>query len=711
MRYVRRLLPLLVLLGVAFPVFGLEGIQHIAIAHEVTRLIVQLGVIILAAKAAGSIAKKIKLPSLLGEVSAGLVLSPYALGSVALPGFSDGLIPLAVGPFSVSTPLYGFAAVGAVIHILAVGVESDPSLFARMRPRGIAIAIGSSVASLLVGVLVAVAIMGFEIGDRRVFFFAALSVSTSLGVQARIMSSQHRIGTPEGAAIVGSSLLQDGLAIIVLAIAMAMGPIGDSTAPAAAFITALPVAVIALLVLIGGFILVVMTAPRVARSFRDHGSPTVFAIIAIAITLIVSGVFETFGVAAIIGAYTMGLAFSRTDVADVLEEKIAPVSAFFVPVLYVVMGMLIDFRVLLTPGVLLPGIAFAVLSGGAKIIGAGLPALATGFNKWGALRVGLGTVPRGEIALIIAAVGLAGGFLTPTVFKIMAVMVVFSVAIGSPAIAAAFRNRSVGTRGEWGNVETTVTALDLPSEELTELITAGILRAAEQEGFFVHRLELAETLYRMRRDDLFLSVRRTPRRIEIESAPGDTGIAKTLLYEVVVHVRDRVGRITEVVVPEELRRDVAAGAGKRELALTAYLDESCIVIPLAARTKEEAIRELVARLETAGKLLDHDDVLTAVLEREESASTGMEKGIAIPHAKTDGVSEITVAVGVSPGGIEFNSIDEEPAHLIFLIASPIESRGPHLQLLASIATHLRDGTIRSRAIAAQSAQEFIAAIT
>lgn len=698
------------LLGVAFPVFGLEGIQHVSIAHEVTRLIVQLGVIILAAKAAGSIAKRLKLPSLLGEVTAGLVLSPYALGSVALPGFSDGLVPLAVGPFSVSVQLYGFAAVGAVIHILAVGLESDPNLFARMRPRGIAIAVGSSAAALFVGVLVPVVVMGFEIGDRRVLFFAALSVSTSLGVQARIMSSQHRIGTPEGAAIVGSSLLQDGLAIIVLAIAMAVGPIGDASESAVTFTTALPVALIALGVLIGGFILVVVTAPRVARSFRDHGSPTVFAIIAIAITLIVSGVFETFGVAAIIGAYLMGLAFSRTDVADVLEEKIAPVSAFFVPVLYVVMGMLIDFRVLLTPEVLLPGIAFAVLSGGAKIIGAGIPALATGFNRWGALRVGLGTVPRGEIALIIAAVGLAGGFLSPSVFKIMAVMVVFSVAIGSPAIAAAFRNRTVGTRGEWGSIETAVTALDLPSEELTELITAGILRAAEQEGFFVHRLELAETLYRMRRDDLFLSLRRTPRRIEIESAPGDAGIAKTLLYEVVVHVRDRVGRITEVVVPEELRRDVAAGAGKRELALAAYLDESCIVIPLAGQTKEDAIRELVARLDAEGKLLDHDHVLAAVLEREASVSTGMENGIAIPHAKTDGVSQIAVAVGVSREGIEFNSIDEKPAHLVFLIASPIESRGPHLQLLASIATHLRDEDIRSRAVEAQSAQEFIAAI-
>ena len=699
-----------VMAGAAAPAYALEGLQDIAVAHEVTRLIVQLGVIILAAKGAGAIAKRVKLPSLLGEVTAGMVLSPYALGAIAVPGFADGLIPLAAGPFSVSIQLYGFAAVGAVLHILSVGLESEPALLALMRPRSVAIALSGSLLALVVGAAVAVRVFAVPIGHPIVLFFAALSVSTSLGVQARILSSTNRLGTPEGAVILRSSLLQDGLAIIVLAIALSVGSTSELVSIGARWTSALPVAGIAFAVLASGFTLVVLATPRMVRSFRDLGTPSAFAIVAVAVTLVVSGVFETFGVAAIIGAYIVGLALARTDVADAVEEKIASVTGFFVPILYVVMGMLIDFRVLFTPEVLIPGVGFALLSGGAKIVGSGVPALLTGFNRLGALRVGLGTVPRGEIALIIAAVGLGSGILSPTAFKVMAVMVVFSVAIGTPALALAFRRATSGTRGSWGRVATVTTALDFPNEELTELVAAGILGAARQDGFFIHRLELADTVYRMRRDELFVSLRQSANRIELVSDPQDAGVAKTLLYEVIIHVRDRVSRITEIVVPEELRRDVASGQGRVEVALLDYLLPDRIAIPLSATDREGVIAELVGRLAAADALSDRQRVLDDVLERERSVSTGMEKGIAIPHAKTEGVDRIVVAVGVAPDGVDFGAVDGLPSRIVFLIASPIESRVPHLQLLASIATRFRDESVRAAALAATDAAGFIDAV-
>ncbi len=691
-------------------VHAVDAYQHVVIAHEVTRLIVQLGVIILVAKAAGALAVRIRLPSLLGEVSAGLVLSPYALGSIGFPGFPDGLVPLMPGPFPVSVQLYGFAAVGAVIHILAIGLESEPELFVRMRPRGMVIAASSSLAALIVGIAVPRLFFGFPLGDPRVLLFAALSVSTSLGVQARILGTENRMGTAEAAVILRCSLLQDGLAIVVFAIALALVPTPGALGPADALTTALPVAALAVAVLASGFAFVVLATPRIARSFRDLGTPTVFAVLAVGLTLVISGLFETFGVAAIIGAYIVGLALSRTDIADVLEDKIAPISAFFIPVLYVVMGMLIDFRVLFSPDVLMYGVGFALLSGGAKVLGGGLPALLTGFNRLGALRIGMGTVPRGEIALIIGAVGLGSGVISPEVFKILAVMVVVSVAIGSPAIAALFRSNRSGTRGDWGKVHTITTGVDFPNEEMAELITAGVLRAAAQEGFFVHRMELAETLYRLRREELVITVRQHPTRIELVSDPRDAGIARTLLYEVIVHVRDRVGRISEIVVPEELRRDLAAGPARRELSLAAYLSADCIVAPLEATSREDAIRILVDRLDAAGRLEDRDQVLADVLDREATVSTGMEKGIAIPHAKTDGVKEIVLALGVSPEGIDFQSVDRLPAHLVFLIASPRESRVPHLQLLASIATHFRDDARRAAVINAKTPAAVVEAL-
>ena len=189
----------------AVPAFAAEGLQDAAMAHEITRLLLQLGVAILAAKLGGRVAAMLRLPALLGEVSAGFLLGPYALGSLPIPGFSDGLVPLAAGAFPVSLQLYGFAAVGAVIHVLAVGLESDVGLFSRVRQRGFAIALVSSLAALAVGVVLPASFYGYAFLDRRVFFFAALSVSTSLGVQARILHARRRMGTAEGAAIVSAS--------------------------------------------------------------------------------------------------------------------------------------------------------------------------------------------------------------------------------------------------------------------------------------------------------------------------------------------------------------------------------------------------------------------------------------------------------------------------------------------------------------------------
>lgn len=702
---------LAILLVVPATLWGVDDLQDVSMTHEVTRLILQLGVVVLAAKLSGALAKRLGLPALLGEVSAGLLLGPYALGSLPLPGFSDGLVPLAEGAFPISLQLYGFAAVGAVVHVLVVGLESDSGIFARTRRRGLAIAGASSLLSLLAGVLVAVLFFDLPLLDRRVFFFAALSVSTSLGIQARILHGHNRMATPEGAAIVGASLTQDGFAIVFLAIAMAIGGLELGRDGQAGLLeTVVPVAVLALVILIGGVVASFAGAPRLAKLFRGRLSPNLFAVVVVGIALLLSALFEAFGVAAIIGAYIIGIAFSRTDIGDVLAEKTQPISEFFVPVLYVVMGMLVDWRVLLDPSILIPGVAFALVSAAAKILGSAIPALATGFNKLGALRIGLGTVPRGEVALIISSVGLALGDFSQELFKVMVVMIMVSVGFGAPVLSASLKRKGSGTKGRWGRPDTEVTGLDLPNEELSDLITDGMLRVAEEDGFFVHRLELAGAVYRLRRNEVLITIHRSPTRIEIVCDPRDTGIAKTLLYEVIIHVRDRVARIAEVAVPKELRRDVAGGGGGDGLSLAEYLSPTAVAVPLEATDKAGVIRELVERLDRAGRILDADQVLADVMERESTVSTGMEKGLAIPHARTAGVEGMAVAVGLCPDGVDFQALDGNPTRIVFLIASSPEDRGPHLQVLAAIAKRMRDETRREAALTAATPEELVAAI-
>ncbi len=704
----RRLLVMLVMVALTPLVsWAADEYQDLSMTHEITRLLLELGVVILAAKAGGAIARRIGLPELLGEVAAGVALGPYALGAVGFPGFPDGLVPLAQGTFPISLQLYGFAAVGAVVHVLVVGLESDSGVFARARRRGLPVALGSSLLSLIVGALVPVLFFGLPLFDRRVMFFAALSVSTSLGIQARILHDHHKMATPEGVTIVSSSLMQDGFAIVFLAIALAVGGVelghdGDADLVT----TVIPVALIALAALAGGGALAFFGAPRLAAFFRERVSPNLLAALIVGITLFVSAVFEAFGVASIIGAYIIGIAFSRTELSDVLAEKTQPIAEFFVPVLYVVMGMLVDWRVLFDLSILLPGVGFALLSAAAKIVGSGIPARLSGFNKLGVLRVGLGTVCRGEVALIIASVGLALGDFSLELFQIMVVMIVVSVAIGAPALSATMRSKHAGTKGRWGQRDTEITKIDLPNEELSDLITDGILRVAEEDGFFVHRLELEGTVYRLRRNEVYLTMNRDPTSIRIVSDPRDTGIAKTMLYEVIVHVRDRVARIADVTVPKELRRDVGGG-GASTVSLRDYLSPAAAAVPLEAESKEDAIRELVHQLDRAGRITDAEQVLNDVMEREATVSTGMEKGLAIPHARTNGVKGMAVAVGLSREGLDFQSLDGNPTHLIFLIASSPEDRGPHLQLLAAIAKRMRDKERIAEALSAKDETDLI----
>ena len=132
-----------------------------------------------------------------------------------------------------------------------------------------------------------------------------------------------------------------------------------------------------------------------------------------------------------------------------------------------------------------------------------------------------------------------------------------------------------------------------------------------------------------------------------------------------------------------------------------------IKVPLVSREKYDVLKELVQVLKDAGKIDDVDTVYKAVLEREALGSTGLEKGIAVPHAKCPAVPEIMLALGISPGGIDFESLDGEPSHLFFLILAPPDKSGPHIQLLSEIAGVARSQAFCRMLRSAKNAEEIV----
>ncbi|MGH4121541.1 MAG: PTS sugar transporter subunit IIA [Clostridium sp.] len=141
--------------------------------------------------------------------------------------------------------------------------------------------------------------------------------------------------------------------------------------------------------------------------------------------------------------------------------------------------------------------------------------------------------------------------------------------------------------------------------------------------------------------------------------------------------------------------------------ITELLNVNLIKLELNSKTKEDVIKEMVTILDKDGKLLDVDKYLQAVLDRETEFSTGIGMGIAIPHGKSSGVKEPALVFGRSVDGIDYQSMDEELAHIFFLIAVPEESSDEHLKILGQISRKLMHKELRDSLMKASSAEEII----
>jgi len=141
------------------------------------------------------------------------------------------------------------------------------------------------------------------------------------------------------------------------------------------------------------------------------------------------------------------------------------------------------------------------------------------------------------------------------------------------------------------------------------------------------------------------------------------------------------------------------------MKLTRYLRADSIIIGLQSRTKWEAIDRLLAVLDEQGVLADVDQVRKDLVEREQRMSTGMERGLAIPHAKSAGAKQLAIALAIQRKGLEFDSLDGQPAQVIFLVVSRKDTTGPHIQCLAEIASLYQHEEVRETLLAAKTAED------
>jgi Kef-type K+ transport system membrane component KefB len=436
------------------------------VTEIVTRLLIQLAVILFAAKLAGEIATRyLKLPSVLAELGAGVIIGPFALGGIAIPGLGP-LFPVpevdgvpAVIP--VSNELFALAQLGSIFLLFAIGLETNLRQFLRYAGPATAVALGGLVLPFALGVGATV-LLGFAEGfaSPQALFMGAIMTATSVGITARVLADLNRLDSPEGVTILAAAVVDDVLGILVLTVVVGIGTAESFSLGSVGWIAFKAIAFWLGLTLVG--ILVAPYIERILSHFRSQGADLVLIV---ALAFLAAGLAEAFGLAFIIGAFSIGLALSITDLGRRVEEELVSINEVLVPVFFVVMGMLVDVGAMLNAVVF--GLVISALAIVSKVFGSGLPALFSGFNLRGGTRIGVGMMPRGEVALIIAGIGLSQGLIGPIFFGVSIMMTVITTLIAPIALIPLFR------RGGSGDRQTRT------SEELARSISPGHLADAD----------------------------------------------------------------------------------------------------------------------------------------------------------------------------------------------------------------------------------------
>lgn len=678
------------------------------IASVMANLVLQLGILIFAVRLIGKLFKKIKVPTVLGELLIGVIIGPFALGGIPLPGFPQGIFPLNSASLAVSPELYSFSQVASIILLFASGLETDLKLFLKYSVAGGVIGIGGVVFSFVLGDLVGVLLLHTNFMDVRCLFLGIMSTATSVGITARILSDKKKMDSPEGVTILASAVFDDVLGIILLAVILGVVAVLNGTGTSISGVEIAKIAGKAFGIWLVFTALGLIFSKQIAKFLKFFKHSYDFSICALGLGLLLAGVFEKQGLAMIIGAYVTGLSLSSTDIAPIIQERIRGLYDFFVPIFFAVMGMMVNVGEMLSKDVLIFGAIYTVVAILAKVFGCAFPAMLMGFNFKGGLRIGCGMIPRGEVALIIAGIGLTAGILDEKLFGVVILMTLVTTLVAAPFLNFSLSLPGRGTRKETTTEDGITLSWDFGSDEIADLVVDMLLKNLRNEGFYVQMMNINEGISQARKGSTVLSIKEEENIVTIETSAEAEAFVKTSMYEMILGVIDLINNLKKGFDGIALKKDILdsdATDADSDNQFKKLIKPEVIIANSKAETKDDLLKEMVLLLSNTGNVRDWELVLSDVLSREKIMSTGMEKGIAIPHAKSDGVIAPCVAVCVKKDGIDFGSIDKEPSKIFFMIVSPKKANSPHLQMLASISSIVRNKETLSKILEAKNSDE------
>ena len=379
-------------------------------------VIIAVGILLAAAKLMGELFSRMKMPIVLGELLAGMIIGPFALGAFLLhPETGESI--LTIGP-----ELRTLGEIGAIVILFMAGLEMTPKEFLRGGKASFTVGTLGVVVPFFAGLLV---FQAFGFDALQAMMIATALTATSIAISIQVLKEFNKIKSPEARLIIAAAVVDDILAIAVLSVVTSFGG-----AEALENVDLLDVTFTILKVL--GFFAAILIAaifilPKVItpRIWKAQGSVEGIATASFFGAAAIAG---TLGLSPIVGAFAVGMALSATKVFEKIEHFISRIGLIFAPLFFAIIGAQVDFRTVNLDILMLSGVVIAIAVA-TKLLGCGLPSMLFLKNKTAGMRVGIGMISRGEVGLIVAGVGLSSGVLTGDVYTTIVLMVAVTTII------------------------------------------------------------------------------------------------------------------------------------------------------------------------------------------------------------------------------------------------------------------------------------------
>jgi Na+:H+ antiporter len=386
------------------------AVEQEALIH----VLISLAVLLFAAKIFAELFNKLRLPTVLGELLAGIIIGPFALGS--LPIF-DGK-PLVI----LNETMLQIGEIAGIVILFIAGLEITPREFLKGGAASFTIGACGVIVPFFLGYYV-FTIFGLD-GLQSVLIATALT-ATSVAISVRVLTELGKMQTKEAKLILGAAIVDDILAIAVLSVVVTMVQTGNMT-PNIIDIIFLILKILGIFAaLLIGAIIIIPKILHAERLWKARGS--VEGVVT-ASFFGASAVAAVVGLSPIVGAFSVGMAVASTKIIKRVEEYVDKLEIIFAPLFFAIIGAQVNLTGVNLDVLLLSAIviAIAIFS---KLAGCGLPAMMFLKEKSKAMKVGIGMISRGEVGLIVAGIGVSSGVLSSNVYTTVIIMVAITTLI------------------------------------------------------------------------------------------------------------------------------------------------------------------------------------------------------------------------------------------------------------------------------------------